>query len=305
MSDEKAAGKSKSPEQPNNCYLERYSSTWTDDSVRYMNTPSQDIRNTFFYVQETGFFKTYPPYFTERAGLNSFLIVYTAAGRGLLRYDGREYQCLPGDAFYINCQNRHYYECADQDGWNILWLHFNGNGGLGYYNEFVKTEFSPIHFEEPFPIESIMYRILSLTAKKDIHSELICSSLIVSLLTELLIRSCGAGLSLTATPQYIKDAVKYIDVHFKEAVSLDLLQKEFNISKYHLAREFKRYVGKTINRYLIDCRLNYAKELLRFSNLTVNEIAFACGMNNVSHFIGLFRQAEGATPHTFRREWTS
>lgn len=286
-------------------YLERFSPTWSSDSVRAFNIPSRSIRNTFFYVQEAGYFKTVPPYFTERAGLDSFLIIYTLSGRGILRYMDREFTVEPGDAFYINCQNHHYYECPEQSGWEFLWLHFNGNCALGYFEEFIKSEFSPIRFDDPFFIERTLRRIISLTLKKDVHSELICANLIHNLLTELLIRSSSAGLSLSAMPQYVRNSVKYIDVHFKEAVSLDGLQKEFNISKYHLSREFKKHVGRTINGYLTECRLNCSKELLRFTNLPVSEIAFECGFNNVSHFIGQFRQAEGLTPHAYRKEWNS
>ena len=58
-------------------YMENASYDWSVDSIRIINTPSASAKMTFFYVQEMGYFKTVPPYFTERAGLTSYLILYT------------------------------------------------------------------------------------------------------------------------------------------------------------------------------------------------------------------------------------
>ena len=284
-------------------YLERASYTWSSDSVRLINTPTQTARSKFFYVQEVGYFKTEPPYFTERENLNSYLIVYTISGRGVLEYGGQKYPIYPGQAFYINCIPHQYYACMGGEHWEILWLHFNGGTARGYYEEFVKNRFAPVRFQDTFFIESTMRRILSLTQKKDIHSELISSNLIVNLLTELLIRSSSESLSLSAMPDYLKHLLKELENHFLEPFSLEEYAARIGLSKYHLSRDFRKYVGTTMNEYVITMRLNYAKELLRYSKESVGEIAYACGMNHVSHFINLFREREGMTPLKYRKEW--
>ena len=55
-----------------NKLLERYSSSWSEDSIRFINTPGKTAKSIYFYVQEVGYFKTQPPYFTEREHLNLF-----------------------------------------------------------------------------------------------------------------------------------------------------------------------------------------------------------------------------------------
>lgn len=54
--------------------LERGIHTWSADSVRLILTPSATAKNLYFYTQETGYFKTSYPYFSERQNLDSFLI---------------------------------------------------------------------------------------------------------------------------------------------------------------------------------------------------------------------------------------
>ncbi len=284
-------------------YLERLNYTWSDDSIRFINTPTMSAKQLFFYVQETGYFRTSPPYFTERANLNSFLIIYTLSGKGHLKYQGNSYHLLPGTAVFINCMEHHYYECLSNQEWEFLWLHFNGNSALGYFQEFSKNGFHVLNGLDDFFMESTLRRILALTLKKDLHSELLVSSLIVELLTQLLIKNSSENLGLGFMPSYLKDALKKMEQHFREPLSLDNLSEMLGVSKYHFSREFKRYIGTTPNEYLTLLRLNHAKELLKYSGQAVEQIAYNCGFNHVSHFIALFKRHEKITPLQFRKEW--
>lgn len=284
-------------------YLERADYTWSEDSVRFINTPTVSARQTFFYVQEAGYFRTSPPYFTERANLSSFLIFYNLSGKGLLKYLGNSYYMLPGSTVLINCENHHYYECLSGQDWEFLWLHFNGASALGYYEEFMKSGFRILYDLDPFFMESTMRRILALTQKKDLHSEILVSSLIVEILTQLLIKNSSENLGLGFMPSYLKKVLKMTENHFQEPLSLEDFAREAGVSKYHLSREFKRYMGTPLNEYVILTRLNHAKELLKYSSLSVEQIAFSCGFHHVSHFISLFKSHEKITPLQYRKEW--
>ena len=124
-----------------NQYLERASLTWSEDSIRLINTPTQLAKSSFFYMQEAGYFKTMPPYFTERENLNSFLILYTISGQGVLQYQSKEYTLSAGQCFFIHCKNHHLYYALKGPQWEFLWLHFYGSSSLGYYQEFERNGF--------------------------------------------------------------------------------------------------------------------------------------------------------------------
>lgn len=287
-----------------NQYKERADYTWSKDSIRFINTPTRTARQTFFYVQEAGHFRTSPPYFTERVHMNSFLVFYTLSGRGYLRYQGQPYDLTPGSAAFINCMNPHYYECPAGENWEFLWLHFNGPAALGYYEEFIKNNFHILSELNSSFMENTLRRILSLTQNRDLHSEIIVSGLIVELLTQLLIANSTENLGAGVMPRYLKSVLKKLENHFSETVSLDLLSAEFGVSKYYLSREFKRYVGIPLNEYLIVLRINHAKELLKYSpDMTVEQITFACGFHHVSHFINQFKKHEKITPLQYRKVW--
>lgn len=62
-------------------------------------------------------------------------------------------------------------------------------------------------------------------------------------------------------------------------------------------------MGVTVNEYVVLTRIAHAKELLKYSDLSVNEITFEVGMNNVTHFINLFKAREQMTPLAYRKIW--
>lgn len=289
--------------EKNKYYLERTSLTWSDDSIRLMLTPGQTARNTYFYAQEAGYFKTEYPYFTEREHLDSFLIVYTISGNGILEYEGTTYHLSKGWCIYIHCDRHHLYATPAGEDWEFLWVHFNGNGALGYYNQFEANGFKPVYFKEGFFMESTLWRIIALNQKKDVTTELRSDNLLHSLVTEILVQNRTDDAELFFIPDYVKETAKYIDLHFKEELRLDDFAHITNRSKYYIAKEFKKYMGISVGEYIIGNRISYAKELLKYSDMTVGEIAYETGMNNVTHFINLFKARESHTPLAYRKKW--
>lgn len=152
-------------------------------------------------------------------------------------------------------------------------------------------------------MEMTMRRILSLTQKKDLHSEIIVSSLIIQILTQILIDNSSENLRIGAMPDYLRTALKEIDRRYAEPLSLEYIAKACGISKYYLAHEFKKYIGTSPNEYLILNRINRAKEQLKYSSETIDNISWQCGFRTTSHFIHQFKAHEGITPLQYRKKW--
>lgn len=288
----------------NRKYIERASYDWSEDSIRLINTPSQTAKSIYFYIQEAGYFKTKAPYFTERQNLNSFLLVYTISGKGRLTYLDEEYTIETGQCFYINCSNYHLYQNDQKEPWEFLWIHFHSGNALGYYEAFTKSEFHILMVEDPFLFERNLRRIIAIHQKKDITTEVVASQLITELLTQLIIQNNTSNIDIMI-PAYIKQMMREIEKRFAETLSLDYLAAQYGVSKFHLSKEFKKYTGTTINEYIISTRISHSKELLKYSDSSIEEISYTCGVNNVSHFINLFKAREGMTPLAYRREWTT
>lgn len=70
----------------------------------------------------------------------------------------------------------------------------------------------------------------------------------------------------------------YLDENYTKKITLDQLSERYFINKYYLTRIFREQFGVSINNYILEKRITHAKQLLRFTDQTVEEIGEACGM---------------------------
>jgi YesN/AraC family two-component response regulator len=183
-------------------------------------------------------------------------------------------------------------------------MHFNGSNARGYYEEFAKNGYHLLQCQEESHMEESLRRIIGLHTRTDATTELLCSKLITDILTEFLEDACTGSQPDFVLPEAVQQTRRYIDRHFREPLSLEELADRIHLSKYHLSHTFKKYMGVPVNEYIILSRISYAKELLRFSRLSVSEITYEIGFNQPSYFIRTFKERESLTPSQYRRQWT-
>ena len=96
----------------------------------------------------------------------------------------------------------------------------------------------------------------------------------------------------------ISDVVHYINENLCEDLSLDTLAQKFYISKYHLSRQFKQYVGFTIHQYIMKKRLIIAKIHLH-EGASIDSAYIYSGFNNYQNFIKAFKDEFGLSPKKY------
>ena len=92
----------------------------------------------------------------------------------------------------------------------------------------------------------------------------------------------------------------YINNNFDQELNLDLLSRIRWTSKFHLLRLFKKYYGQTPKQYLIDKRIEKAKELLN-QGTNVTDTCFDVGFESPCSFSTLFKSRVGMTPSEFQK----
>ena len=93
----------------------------------------------------------------------------------------------------------------------------------------------------------------------------------------------------------------YIDQHYKEPITLDILAEKASINKFYMAHAFKREYGVSPINYLIACRIREGKRLLAETDLSLSQIAAVLGFSSSSYFSQSFRNAEGLSPTEYRK----
>jgi AraC family transcriptional regulator len=98
----------------------------------------------------------------------------------------------------------------------------------------------------------------------------------------------------------LQQVLEYIQTSLDQDLSLKALAKVIGISKYYFIDLFKQSMGMTPHQYVMQQRIERAKQLLRNRALAITEVTFACGFANQSHFTRLFRKQTGVTPKAYR-----
>lgn len=93
----------------------------------------------------------------------------------------------------------------------------------------------------------------------------------------------------------------YIDQHYKESITLDMLAEKASINKYYMAHAFKCEYGVSPINYVIACRIREGKRLLAETDLSLSQIAAVLGFSSSSYFSQSFRSAEGISPTEYRK----
>jgi AraC-like DNA-binding protein len=91
----------------------------------------------------------------------------------------------------------------------------------------------------------------------------------------------------------------YIFNNFKEPIALDTLAELSSMNKSSFCRYFKKHNGKTVSRYVNEIRVGYACKLLHENKLSISEICYESGYNNISNFNRQFRNLKGMSPSEF------
>lgn len=100
----------------------------------------------------------------------------------------------------------------------------------------------------------------------------------------------------------ISRAMKFIEQHYHEPISLDIVADAVNLNPEYLSRMFKKEIGKTYSSFLAELRLTKAKKLLEDTNDQVQKIANSVGYFNVSYFSTLFKKEFGINPYEYRKK---
>jgi AraC-like DNA-binding protein len=96
---------------------------------------------------------------------------------------------------------------------------------------------------------------------------------------------------------------EYIDQHYKEEIRLAQLADIAGMTPVSFSRFFKVRTGRSLTDYIIDIRLGYAARLLVDSTMSIAEICYDCGFNNLSNFNRIFKKKKRCAPKEFRADF--
>lgn len=273
-------------------------------SKRILYTASPFARSSLLYLQEIGELTALKPHTSSRSDLNSFLFIYVVSGEGKLDYQGKTFNLVSGSCVFIDC-NLPYSHTTDDRLWSIRWIHFNGPEMGSIYGKYCdrggRPVFSPTSLDT---VSGIHKSLMSVAASSDYMRDMVINKFLATLLVEIMRESWHPEEKQHVSKRAsVLEVREWIDQNYASQISLDDLAEKFFINKYYLSKIFKSQMGMTISSYIKIVRITKAKQLLRFTNQTLDEIGEAVGITPARYFSEVFSSVEGVSPNTYRKQW--
>ncbi|MCH3980811.1 MAG: AraC family transcriptional regulator [Prevotella sp.] len=162
-----------------------------------------------------------------------------------------------------------------------------------------------------FPMTAIMnvYHMIDTLSK--IEDGFYAVQQFLSILYEL---SKVPGYRTLATSSYAKVAIaddsrrvlkvkQFINDNYMDEIRLAQLADIAGMSPSAFSRFFKMHTGRNLSDYIIDIRLGFAARMLVDTSMSISEISFDCGFNNLSNFNRIFKRKKGCSPSEFRENY--
>lgn len=166
-------------------------------------------------------------------------------------------------------------------------------------------EFAEIYKDKDALIQQIGLALLAESNAESSAGRLYADSLIQTLTLHLLKNYSNAisireNLNGGLSGYKLRRVQEFINANLEEDLSLAEIAEVADLSQYHFARAFRKSTNLTPQQYLMQQRIECAKQLLATDDLPIVEISLRTGFKNQSHFTTLFRKFTKLTPKTWR-----
>ena len=156
-------------------------------------------------------------------------------------------------------------------------------------------------------LEQIAMSLLSELKTGGLAGKLYVDSMINVLAIHLLRNYCYTNKQLSKpsgalSKRKLQQAIDYIQAHLDEEIRLENIARNVEIDSSYFCQLFKNSMGVSPYNYVIQQRIERAKQLLSKSNLSITHVALECGFADSSHFAKHFRKTAGMSATKYRRQ---
>ncbi len=163
---------------------------------------------------------------------------------------------------------------------------------------------STFHFVNSAEITAIISKIVRLSMDhkpmNELRIELSLKELLVLIAQQQHLSHLEQQGGYTNGDDNFSHVVHFIKQHLSEKISIDKLSRLAYMSRTNFFKSFKLYLGLSPADYILRERISLAKQLLQDPTISIAEVAYQSGFNNIPYFIRQFKKQERLTPGEYR-----
>lgn len=229
-------------------------------------------------------------------------IVYITRGEGTFwsEHSGK----LPiraGSVFLLFPGVRHSYRPHPSTGWDEHWVGFTGDYGKRLMERFFSPKKPVLPVGNHPGLLDLFKDISTMALHESFGYRPIVAAKTIEIMARLVARSKQGGARSGEKERIVRDACCLILDSIDKDIDFKAYAAKAGVSYSSLRRLFREHTGLPLNQYLLEIRVRKAKELLVNTDLKMQPIAEACGLENVNYFSRLFKARAGCSPLQFRK----
>lgn len=225
-------------------------------------------------------------------------LVVPLAGSAIFSFSGTPYTMVPGMVVHAGPQMPIEIKAADDKGWEYAVVHYQLSP-----EEAILYPLSTQHFliNTGYHTKIINYvqQLIESQAMPGNMSVLKAKTLFMNLL-EAILMSAKVKVLDTASDQ-MEQALQYIHENYATQLSVSKIAEEFGVERRRFAYLFEQHTGMNPSVYLTEYRIRRSKELLKYDDSPVAEIAECVGYVDCFYFSRVFKKCTGMSPTTYRK----
>lgn len=251
-------------------------------------------------------------------------LFYIISGKGSMTIEGETYRLSPGCTLLFKAGTKYVWQPMSDEAIDFIALNFDYTHNFKH----ISKPFHPVHSDRfgekdiledhyftdsdflnyPIVIEnlvSVESRLRLMTTEFNVANDYCLDELLSSILKSVII-SIIREKSITRDDEsnrelaLTRSIIQYIQSNYENDISYESLAENFYMNPVYMNRIFKKNTGTSIHAFIVNYRINMAMELLRSSNISVREIAFATGFTDIPHFGKTFKKITGVSPAKYR-----
>lgn len=235
--------------------------------------------------------RTFAPHFHDE-----YSIALITSGNHNFTCNKDDFTAHPGDIRLINPGDIHV--CKSKT-WGYLTI-TPDNNFVEAFSESCQKELHNITFTNPVINNKKLTKLfINLnSATKEWQDELMAENILEELIVNLISTYSNNSIKTTDisySKARLAQSIEYMKTHFDENLKLEALANISGLSKYHFLRKFKEEFNMTPHAYLLQIRIQNAKNML-LQNKALIDIAHSCGFSDQSHFTRVFNKIYGMSP---------
>lgn len=230
-----------------------------------------------------------------------YILHYVVCGEGILYVNKKKYTIHKNDLFLLPPNIETEYLAQPENPWQYYWVGFNGITAQKILKlcGFIDDVYVLSNNNSAEIIE--LLKKISSQKKNDPATEYLLLGYLYQLFA-ILIRNNSQQTKPVETDDYIRKAIRYINEKYNTNINVGNVATYVGLERSYFFKLFKKNMGISPQKYIINVKLNKALELLKSSNFSLNEICYICGFNDYPHFCKYFKKTYFIPPKEYRKK---